>query len=81
MGQIQKVNRSYKPRIAPHIKSNPKKYIKKKNKYNEHFTERELKAAIKQKNTTSGEDTIYPQMIQKLPPETLKYLLDLYNIL
>ena len=33
-----------------------------------------------QKNTTPGEDTIHSQMIKtKLPPETLKYLLDMYN--
>ena len=24
-------------------------------------------------------DIIYPQMIKRLPPETLKYLLDVYN--
>ena len=44
------------------------------------FTVRELKIAIKQpKNTTPGEDTIHPQMIKNLSPETLKYLLDMYN--
>ena len=47
--------------------------------FNEPFTDRELKVAIKQKNTVPGEDTIHPQMIKKLPPETLKYLQDLYN--
>ena len=48
--------------------------------YNELFTDRELKIAIKQqKNTAPGEDTIHPQMIKNLPPETLKYLLDMYN--
>ena len=30
-------------------------------------------------NTAPGEDAIYPQMIKRLPPETLKYLLDMYN--
>ena len=46
--------------------------------YNYPFIERKLKAAIKQqKNTAPGEDTIHPQMIKMLPPETLKYLLDL----
>ena len=40
--------------------------------YNKPFTDRELKTAInQQKNTAPGEDTIHPQMIKKLPPETL----------
>ena len=45
------------------------------------FTDRELKTAINhQKNTAPREDTIHPQMIKKkLTPETLKYLLDIYN--
>ena len=32
-----------------------------------------------QKNTTPGEDSIHPQMIKRLPPETLIHLLDIYN--
>ena len=41
--------------------------------YNKPFTERELKATIKQwKNTSPGEDTTHPLMIKKLA-------LDLYN--
>ena len=68
----------------PHMKNNLKKYIRRKNEdnqpYNEPFTERELKVALKQqKNTAPREDIIYPRMIKKLPPETLKYLLDLYK--
>ena len=47
--------------------------------YNKLFTDRELKTAIKQKNTASGEYTINPQMIKILLPQTLKYLLDMYN--
>ena len=35
--------------------------------YNKLFTDRELKTAIKQKNTVHGEDTIHPQMIKRLP--------------
>ena len=55
----------------PHIKNNPRKYIRKKKKddqlYNEPFTETELKSAIKQqKNTVIGEDTIHPQIRKKL---------------
>ena len=47
---------------------------------NEPFTERELKSAMnQQKNTTPGEDSIHPQMIKRLPQETLKHLLDVYN--
>ena len=33
----------------------------------------------KVRNTEPGEDTIHPQMIKNLPPETLKYFLDMYN--
>ena len=40
---------------------------------------RELKTVItQQKNRTPGEDTFHPQMIRQ-PPETLKYLLELFN--
>ena len=51
------------------MKSNPKKYIRRKKQdnqpYNESFTERELKMAIKQqKNIASGEDTIHLKMIK-----------------
>ena len=42
------------------------------------FTDRKRKAAInQQRNTSPGEDTIHPQIIKILPPETLKYLLDM----
>ena len=47
--------------------------------YNKLFTDREMKAAIKQKNTVPGEDIIHSHMIKRLPSETMKYLLDLYN--
>ena len=48
--------------------------------YSKPFIDKELKAAIKQqKNTATGEDTIYLQMIKRLPPETLKYLIGMYN--
>ena len=71
---MQKISRD------PRIKSNPKKYIRRKTQdnqlYNESFTERELKAAI---NNRQHQGTIHLQMIKKLPPETLKYLLDLNN--
>ena len=30
-------------------------------------------------NTAPGEVTVHPQMIKRLPPETVKYLLDMYN--
>ena len=63
-------------------KSKPGKKRKKKEElpYNKPFTDRELKAAIKQqKNTALRKDTIHPQMIKRLPLETLKYLLDMYN--
>ena len=44
------------------------------------FTERELKSAMnQQKNTIPGEDFIHPQMIKRLPPETLMHLLDIYK--
>ena len=47
--------------------------------YKEPFTERELKVAIEQQeNTAPDKDTMHPQMIKKLRPEALKYLLDLY---
>ena len=32
-----------------------------------------------QKNTAPGEDTIHPQMIKRLPLETLTHLRDIYN--
>ena len=52
-----------------HMKSKLKKYIRWKKQdnqpYNESFTERELKMAIKQqKNIASGEDTIHLKMIK-----------------
>ena len=48
--------------------------------YDKLFTGRELKAAIKQqKKYSTREDTIHPQMIKELPPEILKYLMDMYN--
>ena len=54
-----------------------------KNKRTNHittFTKGQLKAALKQQiNTTLGKDTVHPQMIKKLPLETLMYLLDLHN--
>ena len=51
----------------PYIKSKPKKYRRRKKQdnqpYDEPFTEREVKAVIKQqKNTAPGEDTIHPQV-------------------
>ena len=43
--------------------------------YKKAFTDKELKAAIKQqKNTAPGEDTIHSQIIKRLPPEIVKYL-------
>ena len=39
-----------------------------------------MKAAInQQKNTAQGEDTIHPHMVKKLPSETLKNQLDMFN--
>ena len=51
------------------MKSNLRKYKKRKKQddqpYNESFTKAELKAAIKQqKNTAPGEDTMHFQMIK-----------------
>ena len=62
------------------MKSQVEKNKNKKREKELPFTDRELKVAInQQKNTVPGEDTIYPQIIKKIPPETLKYLLDMYN--
>ena len=49
------------------MKSNARKYIRwKKQPYNKPFTERELKAAIKQeKNTAPSENTIHPDIIKR----------------
>ena len=57
---------------GPHKKSKPVKNKKMKKEeevpYNKPFTERGLKAAIKQqKNTAPREYTIHPQMIKRLP--------------
>ena len=54
---------------------------KKKKSYNTmNHSQKEVKSALnQQKNTTPGEDTIHPQMIKRLPPETLMHLLDIYN--
>ena len=68
----------------PHKKSKPGKNRKRKKEeelpFNKLFTDRELKTTIKQQsNTTPEEDTIHPHMMKRLPPETLKYLKDMYN--
>ena len=62
----------------PHKKSKP---WKNRNKMKEEeLPYNKLKLAInQQKNTALGEDTIHPQMVKKLSPETLKYLIDMYN--
>ena len=69
---------------VPYKKNKPGKHRKRKKEedlsYNKPFTDRELKQVIKkQKNNVYGENTIHPQMIKRLPPEILKYLLDMYN--
>ena len=68
----------------PHTKNNTRKTRKNKEKhddqlYYEPVTVGKLKAAIKQKNAAPVEYTIHSQMIKKLPPETFKHLLGLYN--
>ena len=65
-----------------HKKSKPGKNKEKEElPYSKPYTDRKLKAAIdQQKNTALGEDTIQIQIInRKLPPETLMYMLDLFN--
>ena len=67
-----------------HMKSDQRKYIKRKQyddqPYNKPFTKRELKAAIKQqKNTILAKNTTHTRITKKIPPEKLKYLLVLYN--
>ena len=48
--------------------------------YNKPFTDNEFKAIIKhEKSTAPEEDIIHTQMITKLPPETRKYLFDIYK--
>ena len=58
--------------IDPYMKSNSKKYIRRKKKITNHTTNQ---------TTAPGKDYIHPQIIKKLPPQTLKYLLDLYNMI
>ena len=58
----------------PNMKGNPKKCIRRKKEDNQPYRER-----TESSHKTTEKDTIHLQMIKKLPPETLKYLLDLYN--
>ena len=84
--KIAKIFAEYYTKISrdPYMKSNPKKYIRRKKLvkqlYNKLFTERHLKAAIKNNRKIQHQvKTPYIEIIKILPPETLKYLLGLYN--